>query len=66
MLSERLGVEPHETRHTHVLEEGHLVIIRHVFLIDIVFAVLAKEMGKVTLSFMACRGSTGNLFPGEG
>ena len=42
VLSERLGVEPHETRHTHVLEEGLLVVIRHVFPIGVVLAVLAK------------------------
>ena len=42
MLGERLGVEPHETRCTHVLEEGLLVVIRHVFPIGVVLAVLAK------------------------
>ena len=42
MLGEHLGVEPHETRCTHVLEEGLLVVIRHVFPIGVVLAVLAK------------------------
>ncbi len=53
MLSESLGVEPHETRRTHVLEEGLIVIVRHVFPIGVVFAILAKEMGEVTLLFVA-------------
>ncbi len=42
MLGERLGIEPHETCHAHVFEEGLLVVIRHIFPIGVVLAVLAK------------------------
>ncbi len=53
MLGESLSVEPHETRRTHVLEEGLLVVIGHVFPIGVVLAVFAKEMSEVTLLFVA-------------
>jgi len=53
MLGERLGIEPHETCCTHVLEEGHLVVIGHVFPLGVVLAVLAMEMGEVAPAFVA-------------
>jgi hypothetical protein len=53
MFCERLGVKPHETRCAHVLEQGQLVVIKHIFLIGIMLAVLAEEMGEVALSLMA-------------
>ena len=49
VLGEHLGIEPHETRRTHVLEEGQLIIVGHIFPNGIVLAVRAKEMGEVTL-----------------
>ena len=53
VLCELLGIEPHETRCTHVLEEGNLVVIGHVFPIGIVLSVLAKEMSEVALLIVA-------------
>ncbi len=53
VLCERLGVEPHETCRTHMLEEGHLVVVGHVFLIGVVVSILAKEMGEIALLFVA-------------
>jgi hypothetical protein len=53
MFCERLGVKPHETRHSHVLEQGQLVVVGHIFPIGIMLAVLAEEMGEVSLSLMA-------------
>ena len=53
VLRERLGVKPHETSRTHVLKEGHLVVVGHVFPIGIVLFILAKEMAEVALSIVA-------------
>ena len=38
-----------------MLEEGLLVVVGHVFPIGVVLSVFAKEMGEVTLSFMATK-----------
>ena len=38
-----------------MLEEGLFVVVGHVFPIGVVLAVFAKEMGEVTLSFMATK-----------
>jgi hypothetical protein len=66
MLGERLGVEPHETCRTHVLEVGHLVIMGHVFPIGVVLAVLAEEVGEVALAFVAAeiQAETGSVLEG--
>ncbi len=53
MFRERLGIKPHETRRAHVLEQGQLVVVGHIFPIGVRLAVLAEEMGEVALSLMA-------------
>ena len=46
VLCEHLGVKPHETGYTRMLEEGHLVVVGH-------FLWKAQEMGEVALSIVA-------------
>ncbi len=64
MFRERLGVEPHETHCAHVLEQGQLVLVGHIFPTGVMLAVLAEEMGEVALSLMATEIQTdaGSIF----
>ncbi len=41
VLFKGLGIEPHETRSVHVIEQGRFVLVGHILLVGIMFAVLA-------------------------
>ena len=55
MLFESLGVEPHQTRLSHVLEQDGSIFLGYIFPVGVVFPVLAEQVIEVALPLVAAK-----------
>jgi len=53
MLLEGLGVEPHQTRVCHVLEQGEPIVLGNIFPVGVMLSVLASQVIKIAFPFVA-------------
>jgi hypothetical protein len=64
MLIESLGVEPHQARLRHVLEQDEPVVLGNIFPVGVMLPVLAKQMIEVALPLVATKVKAKPFFEG--
>ena len=55
MLFEGLGVEPHQARLLHMLEQNGSIFLGYIFPVGIMFPILAKQVIEVALPLVATK-----------